>query len=538
MDQQSKSRQVTDRDRFLTFALAAAEILVETTPEGRILFAAGALNSRLGRPAEEWLGRQARDLLALPDRQGFDLAFARLLARDRLPPTRFRLANGAGTPVSCAGLRLLGRDAGRLCLTFGALPAERPADLPAPSGPAGLWQAAEQTAREGGDGRMLGLIELREADRPLIPSPDAAARIRETIAGTLGSEDLASELTPGRYGLIARGGSDIGALGEAIAAAAGNGATVATRGLALEAEGLTPLQRSRALRHALACFSREGPERLDGEGFAEGLSGFVAQVYARAARLRQAIADRRFQLAFQPIVALADRQPHHWEALLRPDPETRAAIGGVQDFVTFAETAGLSEELDWAVLAAVCAAARRVRGARIAANLSGLTLQSPDFRDRLLTLLDAEPLLSHRLLIEITETAEIENEAEAVRTVEALRQRGLLLCIDDLGAGAAAFRYLRAFRVDYVKIDGLYVTAATHSEQDRNVIAGMVELARSLGARVVAERIETEEEAALMRSLGVDYGQGWLFGRPGALPGALPGGGQAALPIGPSAPAS
>jgi EAL domain-containing protein (putative c-di-GMP-specific phosphodiesterase class I) len=192
----------------------------------------------------------------------------------------------------------------------------------------------------------------------------------------------------------------------------------------------------------------------------------------------------------------------------------------VQEFVTFAETAGLSEELDWAVLATVCAAARRARQTRIAANLSGLTLQSPTFRERLLALLDAEPLLTHRLLIEITETAEIEDEAEAVRTVEALRARGLPLCIDDFGAGAAAFRYLRAFRVDYVKIDGLYVSAAGRSDQDRGIVAGMVDLARTVGARVVAERIETEAEAALMRELGVDYGQGWLYGKPGPLPGS------------------
>jgi EAL domain-containing protein (putative c-di-GMP-specific phosphodiesterase class I) len=278
------------------------------------------------------------------------------------------------------------------------------------------------------------------------------------------------------------------------------------------------MQTTRALRHALASFARDGQAALDRAGFADGLAGFVAEAYARAVWLRRAIAERRFRMAFQPIVALHDRAPHHWEALLRPDPDDTSPVSGPQDFVTYAETAGLSEELDWAVLAAVCGAARTARGTRIAANLSGLTLQSALFRDRLLALLDAEPLLAHRLVIEITETAEIEDEAEAVRTVEALRARGLPLCIDDFGAGAAAFRYLRAFRVDYVKIDGLYVANAARSDQDRGIVAGMVDLARTVGAKVVAERIEIEAEAALMQELGVEYGQGWLFGRPGPLP--------------------
>jgi len=145
-------------------------------------------------------------------------------------------------------------------------------------------------------------------------------------------------------------------------------------------------------------------------------------------------------------------------------------------------------------------------------------LQSPAFRARLLDLLDREPLLALRLMAEITETAEIEDENEAKRTVEALRERGMALCIDDFGAGAAAFRYLRAFKVDTVKIDGAYLRNAMRSEQDRGLLASMVGLIRTVGARSVCERIETEAEAALVCSLGVDMGQGWLFGRPGALP--------------------
>jgi len=208
----------------------------------------------------------------------------------------------------------------------------------------------------------------------------------------------------------------------------------------------------------------------------------------------------------------------HYEALLRPDTEVAAEFGPPGDFVALAETLAMSDKLDWAVVEAASAAARRGRGARIAANLSGLSLQSPAFRARLLQLLDGEPMLASRLMVEITETAEIEDEEEAVRTIAALRERGMELCIDDFGAGAAAFRYLRAFQVDMVKIDGRYLRDAMRGEQDRAILASMVGLIRAVGARSVCERIETEAEADLVRGLGVDLGQGWLFGRPGALP--------------------
>ncbi|MDN3567880.1 EAL domain-containing protein [Paeniroseomonas aquatica] len=508
---------MTDRERFLTFALAAAEMLLEASPDGRIAFAAGAFQSRLGQPPEAWIGHHVRELVTLPDRASFDLGFHTLLARDRLAPTGYRLANAQATPVSIGGLRLVGPDADRLCLTIAVTPGHgvRPnlADGPA------LREAAEAEARADQPRGTLGLLEIQAAGP--MPAAEIDAVLRGSLADCLGSDSLAGELGGGRFGVVCASAADVGALGEQVArilADGGHAAAVATRALPLDDSGLTPMQATRALRYALAAFAKGGMAKVAAAGFDDGLSGFVAAACARGNWLRRAIADRRFSLSFQPIVALQSGDTHHYEALLRPEAEPDAPVQDPQDFVTFAETIGLSEELDWAVLGAVCGAARTARGTRIAANLSGFSLQSPGFRDRLLALLDAEPLLAQRLLLEITETAEIDDEAEAMRTVAALRERGVPLCIDDFGAGAAAFRYLRILRVDYVKIDGLYVTNAMRSSQDRTIVAAMVDLARGLGARVVAEHIETPEEAALMRDLGVDYGQGWLFGRPAPLP--------------------
>ncbi|MBK1658897.1 hypothetical protein, partial [Paracraurococcus ruber] len=116
--------------------------------------------------------------MARADRGAFDIAFSGLAARDRLPPLRLRLADAAGTPMACAGLRLLGQDASRLCLTFSALPGEAEPG-PATPGPAALREAAERAAREGG---TLDLIELRDGGGPLAPSPEVSERIRETIS--------------------------------------------------------------------------------------------------------------------------------------------------------------------------------------------------------------------------------------------------------------------------------------------------------------------------------------------------------------------
>jgi EAL domain-containing protein (putative c-di-GMP-specific phosphodiesterase class I) len=98
-----------------------------------------------------------------------------------------------------------------------------------------------------------------------------------------------------------------------------------------------------------------------------------------------------------------------------------------------------------------------------------------------------------------------------------LRGRGVPICLDDFGAGAAAFRYLKSFPVDYVKVDGSFVAAALRQERDRSFIAAMVDLSLAVGAQVIAECVETEEHAKVMQNLGVAFGQGWHLGRPGKI---------------------
>ena len=507
-------------DRFLTFAFAAAELLVETDGDGRITFAEGAFPARFGRTGRSFLGQPVQNLVARDLRSGMGTALELLSATGRIRPTAIRLADRDRSPFSVAGLAAPGQG-GRYCLTFSPLPHDLPGG-PLPGGP-GLTRAAEEMLRAEEGLAALGLIELVGDGGGLNPRADLAARIQEALAAHAGTGAIAADFGAGRFGVLpGEGVPDLSALAGHVAlllAQHGLPGQVGTRAVPLATDGLSPMQATRALRFALSAFARGGDAALEKAGFAGGLAGFVASAGDRANALRRTIAERRFRLAFQPIVLLADRRPHHFEALLRPIATPGSPYDQASEFIALAETVGLSETLDWAVVETACEAARGAAGARIACNLSGLSLQSPAFRDRLCAMLDAVPDLAARLLVEITETAEIEDEAEACLTVDALRGRGLPICIDDFGAGAAAFRYLRAFQVDFVKVDGIYVANALESERDRGFIAAMVDLAHTVGAQAVAERVETEAQAALMRELGVAFGQGYLFGRPGALPG-------------------
>ena len=518
-------RPLGERERFVAFAFAAADMLVEADLSGRILFATGAFRARLGVAPEALLGHSAEEMVALADQPAFRAALAMLPARGRMEPTTIRLSDPKATEFVASGLHLdLPGHAPRLCLSFAAPPIPM-AVAQAPRGAGALLRVAEDRIRAGVAPDRLGLIEIKGA------LPDALLpRINEALGDSHGGGVLAAEVAPGRFSVLPRAGEalpDLSGLNEALDSLLPNQGlrdSVRIDSLPLSMAGLSPSQAARALRHCLSVFATGGTSAVHENGFGAGLSSFVGDVAKRSQALRRAVTDRRFHLEYQPICALADSRLHHYEALLRPDKGVLGAKAGPGEFVNLAEMVGLTEELDLAVLSlAILATPQLGVGEHIAVNISGLSMQSEAFRARLLRALDDDPKATTRIMVELTESAEIEHEEAARETMLALRERGVPICLDDFGAGAAAFRYLKSFPVDYVKVDGSFVEAAVRQERDRSFVAAMVDLSLAVGAQVIAECIETEEHVSVMKSLGVGYGQGWHLGRPGAIHAQEPG---------------
>lgn len=523
------------RDRFLAFAFAAAEMLIETGPDGVIGFAAGAFRHRFGEDGAKFVGRHIASLFAPGDQTGLALAMSALQMRGRIPPVVLRTSDSAQTPSTVAAMLMPGPPI-RVCYTIGLVPVAAGETGVALQGGGDdgkrFEREAEAMLRAGSPG-TLGLVEFKgwNTARERM-GPEVLRSLRGSIAEVLGSAGggaLSSELGDGKFGVIAASEADVQSMVAELEkllrnTAGGRIARVTATDMKLDAGGLSAPQAARALRYALSRFNEGGTEATEAIGGAGGLAGIIAQAESRAQQMREAIDERRFRLQFQPVVDLAGRQVQHYEALLRPIITPGSPVQTTQDFVTFAEAVGLSEALDWAVLDEALSALRSSPQTSVAVNISGLSMQSAAFRKKVLQRVhDMKDVLNagkgRRLMIELTETAEIEDLAGAAASIRELRAGGVPVCLDDFGAGASAFRYLQAFQVDYVKIDGAYVRTALASPRERGLIQGMVELAHSAGAKVVAEMIETEEQAALMRQLGVEHGQGWLLGKPGFLPG-------------------
>ncbi|WP_158747585.1 EAL domain-containing protein [Acidisphaera sp. L21] len=519
----------SQKDRFLAFAFAAADLLVEATADGTICFAAGAFKARFGAAPEQFTGRHLHRLFAPADKATLDLALYTTALRGRLPPLVLRLSDAAATPMVISGLAMPS-SSGRLCFTIGRLPS-----LPGPVAamtmganvPNSFTRLAEERLRSE-DGGAVSLLEVEGWSTARESLPVDAQRTLQTeiveVLGRLGGPgSIAGEISSGRYGILADSAPDLSAVAaELEILLRAHPATARTQvqgtGLGLERNGLTGPQAARALRFALARFADGGTKATSEAGFANGLAEFIASAQLRARTVRTALAENRFRLAFQPVVNLNSRSVHHYEALLRPIFTPGNSIQTTQDFVTFAESVGLSEELDWAVMQQGVAAQVGSSGSSIAVNVSGLSMQSPGFREKVTELLRTS-VAPGKILIELTETADIEDIASASSFIDELRSIGTPVCIDDFGAGSAAFKYLKEFRVDYVKLDGAYVRGALQNAREHGFLLSMIELANFVGAKVIAETIEQDDEAKMMTDLGVEYGQGWLFGKPGQLPG-------------------
>jgi diguanylate cyclase (GGDEF)-like protein/PAS domain S-box-containing protein len=228
-------------------------------------------------------------------------------------------------------------------------------------------------------------------------------------------------------------------------------------------------------------------------------------------RIRRALDGERFELHAQPIVELATGDVVQRELLLRMRDDHRELLPP-SAFLPTAERCGLIAEIDrWVITEAVKLAAR---GTAIAVNLSATSAGDP----RVLALIesqlrrhDAEPT---NLVFEITETAVMQNMDRATRFAERLVALGCRLSLDDFGTGFASFTYLKRLPVRYLKIDIDFVRDVTRSQRDMFVVRAIVALANDFGQQTIAEGVEDEHTADVLRRLGVTYAQGYRFGRP------------------------
>lgn len=252
-----------------------------------------------------------------------------------------------------------------------------------------------------------------------------------------------------------------------------------------------------------ATFTIYDPQVIDLDQSSENLSEL----------LRSAIAEGFVSTVYQPIHEMDSGEVLGYEALMRiHDPDGRMISPAV--FIPVAEQSGTIVDLGtWVINQACRDMASHHLGSVVAVNVSAVQLKAQNFPLRIAEILNRHGLSPRQLALEITERIDIVPEAQAVRNVEQLRSLGVQVWLDDFGTGYAGLGWLRRFRFDIVKIDRGFLNDCQTPHGVR-MLHGIVNLLRTLGHTVLVEGVETEEQRALMASLGVDLIQGYLVGHP------------------------
>jgi diguanylate cyclase (GGDEF)-like protein/PAS domain S-box-containing protein len=236
----------------------------------------------------------------------------------------------------------------------------------------------------------------------------------------------------------------------------------------------------------------------------------------REEQLRKGLHDEAFTLAYQPIYEL-NGTLRGSEALIRW-PQADGTVIQPNDFIPYAEESGLIVPIGAWVLRTACVQnAIWNRGGRqlgVSVNVSGKQIADPHFVRTVRAALKESGLAPELLEIELTETIMSANIERNAAVVKELRALGVRIAVDDFGTGYNSLATLRYYVVDTLKLDMCFVTEIVQSQVDRAIAAAVITAAHSLGARVVAEGIETAEQLAALAVLHCDCGQGYLFSKP------------------------
>lgn len=233
--------------------------------------------------------------------------------------------------------------------------------------------------------------------------------------------------------------------------------------------------------------------------------------------LRKGIEESQFVLYYQPIIALDDNLSSYAESLIRwPQADGSMISPGV--FIPFAESHGLIEPISNLVVERACQMLRQARSLGInrtvSINISARQLSDQNLPYALKAMLNRHSLPANAIELELTESALISDLATAKANLQALRTAGFSISIDDFGAGYSSLNYLVELPIDKVKIDQHFIWTLFNSPRNQAVVKAILELARAIGIRTVAEGVETQEQYDFLHRHGCHYIQGYLLARP------------------------
>ncbi|MEZ5756903.1 MAG: EAL domain-containing protein [Emcibacteraceae bacterium] len=509
-------------DRFLGFSFSVGDILIELNKEFRIVNADGAI-SEIGLGTSEVKSTLFPDLLEASERKTFKQISSLIKGTNRIGPVNFYVGKKEKFRKNYS-------------IFFGKLPDDETRMFLVLMSAYRLGHKTESNP-DSNDIKEEKDIFLKKVENILSDNKNQDAHLNITLLETEGNQKIEGERIAQLGSLLNKystGGQSAGQLSDNRFAVIhtkepdgpetealireltkSTGIRLKSTTIDTEQDMLSEEDGVRALLFSLQQFADDA-DGFDIETLAQGYREIVEDTASKVQNLRTILANGDFSLLYQPIVSLKSRAVHHSEALIR---FTDADLHNLQfETICFAEKVGMIQEFDRATFNLVVEKINQIKihetPPKIAVNLSGKSLSNKAFLEDLKIRLRNNIEINKFISLEITESAEITNLKQLSDVINEIREMGFRVYLDDFGAGAAGFRYLRELVVDGVKIDGDYIRDALKDEKTRAFLRSIVTLCNDLNIYTIAEWVETEEQADFLKQLGVTFGQGYLFGRP------------------------
>ncbi|NCO02852.1 MAG: EAL domain-containing protein [Alphaproteobacteria bacterium] len=521
------------RDRFVAFSFAASDFLIELDPNHNIVFSAGQTRSLIGAPDKSLVGKSCFSLFSNESAEALKAFLRSGQKSGRIGPLMVDLVHIETKAFQKA--LLMGMyipENPHIFLTFNATPSFH--DFLA----AGAYQdvnlldekefemsaikAFDEAKREGKtlDVTFLESDHIEKVKANL--SPDQAEKFDHKFKMLLKEQsykgNAASQMNDNKYALI----HDTAITGDYIeqkiqqlikeSKPSAGRVDIKTKTAHADMGALNEREARRALLYTMKQFEEMGLDATSTD-LSKSFDQYLQENADKITRLKTLVGQQAFKIQFQPIVFLPSEEICHFEALVR-----FTTNDSPYELIVFGEDIGIAPDIDMAIIKQAIGYISRHKdktpGLRIAVNISGQSIQSESFFKKLTGIIKETGVSPKNLMFEITESTSIGDLVKVNGFIQVLRKQGFEVCLDDFGAGAASFQYLNGLEIDCVKIDGKYVRDAENSIKDEAMVRNLVRMCKDLGITTIAEMVETEKQMNYLTQIGVDKGQGWLYGKP------------------------
>ncbi|MEO5374510.1 MAG: EAL domain-containing protein [Alphaproteobacteria bacterium] len=527
-------------DRFVKLAFCRADILLELSDKQEVVFAAGASQVIFGSPPEKLPGTPFITLIADGDRTMAQQILVAAGEQGRLDDAILRLNGTAGrTPRAViAGYRAADFD-GHFFVAI-KIDARTPAF---PGQPAQVERADDSGLLEEGSFSKLAAdrvqafqsaggraqITLLRMDKLNDLLTKVGASKKKELLGAIGDAlrrnslggDTAAHMDEENFSFVHAENVDVDGLNKDVAAAArkidaaGADVTGYYETLDCDGAGLSEEQVAKAVIHTMKRFCQDGSTGRT-KSISQVVNTMMTDTVKTVATIRRISENVEIDLVFMPICDLRLGKVHHFEMLTRfRDPQYAKSPF---QLITLAEEVEIIHDLDMAICRKAIGMIEEFNKKEpippVAVNLSGQSLDNDRFVEALHKLLRKTRPQPGKLMFEITESARVENLENVNRNMQTFRKAGYKFALDDFGAGSASFDYLNMLDADYVKFDGPVVRRACSTGKGGELLTTMAKMCANQHILTVAEMVEDSKMANQVYYCGIDYGQGWHFGKP------------------------